>query len=364
MRAAGVVSRLSLALGLSAAASAAGAFDSGSEPVYKLLPEIVLAGADVPQTAPGFVTMDQHDGKAVLRWGRLFRITGDIRIYGRFSGQELALPDGDDAALRLARSPNGRFLALTSPGGDSSGAGLQIFSMMGDTPVAALSETDLPSVLTNAACGATDASATGWRIASGPDAPRAELFSASWTSDYVLAATWRIPVVQGTAPVGLKVYKTTFQVMADGHPYLTSCKSADAEAVPVARYTPQRDLVARLRTLTFVRLPVMAEQRSGRRPSMLVSGPGLAFSTMDVGDPVVRTALSESQSYLKVVAAVPPQLAVAARQTAALVRQQPGISASAPLSTFGRFGNAGTINARNRGGEGGGEGGREVGSGG
>lgn len=348
-------------MGLSVAASTALAFDSGSEPVYRLLPEIALAGADLPETAPGFVTTDMQDGKSVLRWGQLFRIAGDPRVYGRFSGREVALTDTGGLDQRLARSPNGLFLALMPADGGTDDAGVQIYPMSGDAPAAAVAVSDV----TSDACGANVAPAAERAVAAGAEAPQAELLSASWADDYILAVTWQLPLTEAAATA--EQVEAVFQVMADGQPYLTSCRSVGAGAGPVARYTPQRDLVARLRTLTFVRLPVMAEPSGGTRPSPLVSGPGPAFSTLDAGDPVVRTALSGSQAYLAVVAAVPPPIAVAARQPATSVRQQPGIRAPAPFSTSGLRGNSAALFIRNRGGEGGGgegRGGRENGSGG
>ncbi len=363
MRAAGGVSRLSLTIVLSVTATAVWAFDSGSEPVYQLLPEIAVAGADVPDAAPGFVTTDMQDGKTVLRWGQLFRIASDPRIYGRFSGRDLALAENGDPALLLARSPTGHFLAVTSPGGSSGDAGVQIVPMTGDAAAAGLTAADLPSLLTSAACGAAGAAASGWSVASGADAPRADLLSAGWTDDYVLSATWRVPVAEGTAPADLKLFETAFQVTADGQPHLTSCTSVDAVPAPAARHVPQRDVIARLRTLTFVRLPVMAEPSGGKRPSVLVSGPGLAFSAVDAGDPAVRTALSGSQSYLQVVAAAPPQLAGATRQAAALARGRPDTDTSAPLAAFGAGSSSRAFIFRNGGGEGGGERGGEGGSG-
>ena len=361
MRAEVVLPRLSLALGLSVVAASAAAFDSGSEPVYQLLPEIAFAGADLPLSAPGFVTTDVQDGATVLRWGKLFRIVGDPRIYGRFSGRELSLAEGGDPVLQLTRSPTGHFLAVASSGGGPGDAGLQVLPMTGDAPEAALAASDLPAILTGAACGAT---AAGWAIASGADAPQADLLSAGWTGDYLLAATWRVPAAQGAAPPVLKVFETAFRVTADGQPHLASCEIVDAVPLAAAHHAPARDVVARLRTLTFVRLPVMAEPSGGKRPSVLVSGPGPAFSALDAGDPAVRTALSGSQSYMQVVAAAPPRLVGPARRTAALARAQPDTDAPAPLAAFGLRGNSRPFIFGNGGREGGGEGGGESGAGG
>jgi hypothetical protein len=346
MCAAVTATRLSLILGLTVVAGSATAFDSGSEPIYRLLPEIAFAGADLPPDAPGFATTVEEDGRTILRWGQLFRIADDQRVFGRFTGRDAVLPDTGDPGALLSRSPNGHFLALTIPDGGEEDAGVRIMPMAGEAPARGFSASDLPAVLTDASCAAAGAAdETG---ASGADAPKAELISARWTDDYGLSAIWR-------AAEGAEFYETGFQVTADGKAHLTGCKPVDTAVEATAPYVPPRDLVARARMLTFVRLTVMAEPTKGNRPRVLITGPGPVFSTSDLDDPAVRDALAASLSYLAVVPAAAPQSPGTLRRTAGNVAKRPADQTEAPLPSF-RTGGLSAIRRGLRSGEGGGEG--------
>lgn len=299
-----------------AAVHAASAFDTGAEPVYQLLPEIPMTGAALPPEAPGFVLADRTDKADRLRWGKLFRVAGDPRVYGRLTGRDEALPQDGAMDVTWLRSPAGLFAAQAAlPARGSPGGRVRVLPLSGDAPVMQVAADGIGALLSPDACGAVAGADAGWTV--GPGA--ATLLGAAWSNETDIRMIWQVPVRAGGAAPVAQPFDVTLQMAALAAPRVVTCAAAAPGAeVGGPAYPVRRDLVSRLRVLTFYRLTVMQETAPGTRPVALAAGPGLVFSTLDSSDPAVQAALSAMQPAITVVAAepqVPPAVAQRKRAT-------------------------------------------------
>lgn len=331
------------------------AFDTGGEPIYQILPAIPIIGAALPADAPGFVTGDVADGKVNLRWGRLFRITDDLRVYGRFEGRSESFTPLEDAVVSYLRSPLGQFLAESEVG---AGAGiLRVMPVMGTVPTVTLDAKRVAAMIGPAACGHA-AGAADW--VSAPDG--AALLAAAWLSETDLRMVWQMPVKAGsdTQP---QAFDLTMQVAGVAGPKVLTCvATAPDSSIAKAPYPMRRDMIGRLKALTYYRLAVMQEAATGARPAALATGGGPAFSTIDLADPLVQAAVMAMQPTIVVQQPEPlvlGQVAARPRATGFLRPVENGL----PPPKFNRAG-FGAIRGEKGLSRGGGEGGGSEGNGG
>lgn len=281
-------------------ATAALALDTGSEPIYQILPEIPIAGAAIPMEAPGFAVVDRSADSEIVRRGRLFRVAGDPRIYGRMGSSAVSVPLNDDTHIAYARSPADQFLAQVVTRTERGGDMVRVMALTNDAEPMTMDATMAATLLTPAACGAQAAGSPG------KDALPPRLVAAAWQDEADIRMVWQFD--QDTKSPAQTV-DTVVQMAGVAKPELVRCTVAAAgsatDAAPAAPY--RRDMIGRLRVLTFYRLAVMREATDGRRPLALNTQPGPVFSSLSTGDPVVQQALTAMQPVIQVASPVPAE---------------------------------------------------------